>query len=58
MAGKKLQITLPMDVYERLEEMTKKTSQKKSAVIITAINLMHTVKQQQPTKIEGQAVMM
>jgi predicted transcriptional regulator len=60
MAGKKLQITLPTDVCERLEEMSKTASQKKSAVIIAAINLMYTAKQQKPmTKIEeGQAVIM
>lgn len=58
MAGKKLQITLPKDVCERLEEMSKTASQKKSAVIIAAINLMYAKQQQPTTKIEGQAVIM
>lgn len=58
MAGKKLQITLPTDVCQRLEEMSKTASQKKSAVIIAAINLMYAKQQQPTTKIESQAVIM
>ena len=56
MSGKKLQITLPVEVYEKLDEMSKKTSQKKSSVIITAINLMYAAAKQQPTKIEAMMI--
>ena len=42
----------------KLEEMSKTASQKKSAVIIAAINLMYAKQQQPTTKIESQAVIM
>jgi hypothetical protein len=58
MAGKKIQITLPPEVFEKLERMSKKTSQKKSAVIISAINTIYALQQQQTTvQIDGQGVM-
>jgi predicted DNA-binding protein len=58
MAGKKIQITLPPEVFEKLERMSKKTSQKKSVVIISAINTIYALQQQQTTvQIDGQGVM-
>ena len=43
MAGKKLSITLPVDFYDRLERLSKKTGLKKTALIIEAINSRHGV---------------
>lgn len=44
MAGKKLSITLPVEFYDRLEELSKITGLKKTALIIEAINSRHGVK--------------
>jgi len=58
MVGKKIQITLPPEVFAKLEEMSQKTSQKKSAVVIHAINTIYSLQQQTVTTQLNKGVML